>query len=195
MDLSEELGFAASVVELTGNELLVSALYGGEQVGIALPQPGIKVPYEPPSGAAFAGFASASERNAWLARRGSQSEAVNEALERSLALSRERGYDIDWTTPAIAQMTTLVGSINEVHPTLLAAMDQILLEFTTVNFEGTHTDRPVTSITAPVLDTKGHCNLAIAVHPLRAIPLRRIHACGRRLVEAAHKIALAGGAG
>jgi len=190
MELSEELGFAASVVELMGNELLISALYGGEQFGVTLPQPGLKVPYAPPYGAAFAAFAPAAERNAWLARRATQSQEVSDVLERALGLSRERGYDVDWTTPAVAQMAALVGS-TEVHPSLLAAMDQILVEYTALAFDESDGDRPVTSITAAALDANGHRRLAIAVHPMRPIPLRRIQACGRRLVEEAKKIATA----
>lgn len=188
-DLAEELGFSTSVVELSGNELLISAHYAGEDPRPA-PLPGLKVPYAPPYGAAFAAFASAEERNAWLGRSTTQSRAVGEALQRALKLCRERGYDVDWMTPAVAQLTTLAGSLDRMPPSLLKAMDQMLLEFTAPAFD--EAERAVTSITAPAVDARGRVLLCIAIHPMRRLSARRVQACGRRLAEEARRIATLG---
>ncbi|MGB3623639.1 helix-turn-helix domain-containing protein [Ketobacter sp. MCCC 1A13808] len=185
--LSEELGFSASVVELVNEELVVSAVYPGEY-GEAVPQPGTKVPYVPPYGAIFAGFAPEPERVAWLNRATSQSQEVQDALERTLALTQERGYDVDWTTPAVAKITAMADSLADLHPSLLSAMDQVLMELTALSFDEIDTDRSVTSIIAPVLDQPGYARLGIAIHPLRPLPIQKIQACGRRLVEEGKKI-------
>mgnify|MGYP003647590770 CR=1 FL=1 len=154
--LSEELGFSASVVELVNEELVVSAVYPGEY-GEAVPQPGTKVPYVPPYGAIFAGFAPEPER-------------------------------VDWTTPAVAKITAMADSLADLHPSLLSAMDQVLMELTALSFDEIDTDRSVTSIIAPVLDQPGYARLGIAIHPLRPLPIQKIQACGRRLVEEGKKI-------
>ena len=186
--LAEELGFSTSVVELVNDDqLLVSASYPGEEAGTA-PEPGTTVPYSPPYGAVFAAFASEPERSAWLARATSNNKKVVKALERTLVLTQERGYDIDWTTPAVANLIAMAGSVADLHPSLLAAMDQILLETAALTFEDADADRPVTSIIAPVFDARGVVQLGIAIHPLRLLPVLRIRACGRRLIEASRKI-------
>ena len=191
-DLAAELGFGASVVERVGDELLLSDFFAVEKKEPS-PRPGLKVPYAPPYGVSFAAFALFRGREAWLARSATQSRAVGKALQRAMELSRERGYDVDWTTPAVAQMTSLVGSMDKLHPALLTAMDQILLEYTAPALDEADADRSVTSITAPVLDANGHARLGIALHPMRHIPLRRIQACGRRLAEEAKRIAALAG--
>ena len=185
--LARELGFSASVVELVNNQLIVSAVYPGEESGPSL-EPGTKAPYSPPYGAIFATFAPDSERNAWLARSTSKNKKVLKALQRTLALASQRGYDIDWTTQPLAKMTAMAESMVDLHPSLLAAIDQILLELTTLTFDETDSERPVSSIIAPVRGARGHLNLAIAVHPLRPLPFRRIQACGQRLVQEGRKI-------
>jgi DNA-binding IclR family transcriptional regulator len=188
-NLAEELGFATSVIEQVNDELRVSASYPGEALDTA-PVPGTTVPYSPPYGAVFAAFASDSERAAWFARTTSSNKKVGKALERTLALTQDRGYDIDWTTPAVTNLMAMAGSVADMHPSLLAAMDQILLEITTLKFDDADADRPVTSIIAPVFDAKGKVRLGIAIHPLRPLPVLRIQACGRRLIEEGRKISV-----
>ena len=55
---------------------------------------------------------------------------------RCLAHTRERGFDVDWTTPALAQAVQVVGTLdsNEMPTPVRHIMDQLLVEFTTIGF-------------------------------------------------------------
>jgi DNA-binding IclR family transcriptional regulator len=186
--LSREFGYAGSVVERFGDSLVVTAFEADpatQPAGI----PGDRIPYAPPFGVAFAAWDAAEEQRAWI-RRGAGSNADRtQRLERVLEHTRERGFDVDWTTPALAQAVQVVGTLDSNHmPTPVRhILDQLLVEFTTIGFLSDDNPgrrkQPVVTIAAPVFDHRGHVALMLAVHPLSPLSARQIQVIGKKLTD------------
>ncbi|CDO86298.1 transcriptional regulator [Mycobacterium triplex] len=184
--LSREVGYAGSVVERFGDSLVVTAFEGDpatQPAGI----PGDRIPYAPPFGVALAAWDSEEEQRAWI-RRGAGSNADRaRRLEHVLAHTRERGFDVDWTTPALAQAVQVVGTLdsNEMPTPVRHILDQLLVEFTTIGFLSDDNPgrrkQPVVTIAAPVFDHRGHVALMLAVHPLSPLSARQIQVIGNKL--------------
>ncbi|GAA2804166.1 IclR family transcriptional regulator [Mycolicibacterium pallens] len=186
--LSAELGYAVSVVERVGDSLVITAFEGGD-AGAQTP-PGERIAYAPPFGVAFAAWDTPEEQQAWIARSGSTNPELAERLERVLVRTRERGFDVDWTTQALGQMTKLVGALRDDVPAHVGAMlDQLLVECATIGLlpenDSAPRPQPIASICAPVFDDTGRVAMILAVHPFVPLPMRRVTALGTRLVEAA----------
>ena len=182
VQLSAELGYAASVVERVGDTLVITAFEGGG-VGMHTTPPGERIAYAPPF--------------AWIARSGSSNPELAERLQRVLVRTRERGFDIDWTTPALGQMTQLVGTLRDDVPTHVRTMlDQLLVECATIGLlpenDSAPRPQPIASICAPVFDDHGKVPMILAVHPFVALPMRRITTLGKRLVGAATYLGASG---
>ncbi|OYN75748.1 IclR family transcriptional regulator [Mycolicibacterium sphagni] len=196
VQVSGELGYAASVVERVGDALVITAFEGREGVSHT-PMPGERIAYAPPFGVAFAAWDSASEQRAWIARSGSSNPELAERLERVLVRTRERGFDIDWTTPALGQMTQLVGTLRDDVPAHVREMlDQLLVECATIGLlpenDSAPRPQPIASICAPVFDDRGQVALILGVHPFVALPMHRINALGKHLVAAATYLGASG---
>jgi DNA-binding IclR family transcriptional regulator len=186
--LSREVGYAGSVVERFGDSLVVTAFEGDpatQPAGI----PGDRIPYAPPFGVAFAAWDAADEQREWI-RRGAGSNADRtQRLERVLQHTRERGFDVDWTTPALAQAVQVVGTLdsNEMPTPVRHILDQLLVEFTTIGFLSDDNPgrrkQPVVTIAAPVFDHRGHVALMLAVHPLSPLNARQIQVIGKKLTD------------
>ncbi len=186
--LSTDVGFAGSVIERFGDSLVIIAFEGDdatEPAGI----PGERIPYAPPFGVAFAAWDTVEERRAWIRRSAGTNADRVQRLEQVLARTRERGFDVDWTTPALAQAAQLVGTLDsdEMPTQVRQIMDQLLAEFATVGFLSDDNPgrrkRPVATIAAPVFDQRRQVALIIAVHPLRPLTARQIRFIGTRLTE------------
>lgn len=183
-----EFGYAGSVLERIGDSLVVTAFEGSiatEPSGI----PTTRIPYAPPFGVALAAWDTAEEQRAWI-RRGSGSNPDRAArLERVLDRTRERGFDVDWTTPALAQAVQLVTTLDsdDMPTPVRLILDQLLVEFTTIGFLSDDNPgrrkQPVVTIAAPVFDHRRHVALMVAVHPLCPLGARRIRDIGKRLTE------------
>jgi DNA-binding IclR family transcriptional regulator len=186
--LSREVGYAGSVVERFGDSLVVTAFEGDpatQPAGI----PGDRIPYAPPFGVALAAWDTEEEQRAWI-RRGAGSNADRTLrLEQVLQHTRERGFDVDWTTPALAQAVQVVGTLDsDQMPTPLRhILDQLLVEFTTIGFLSDDNPgrrkQPVVTIAAPVFDHRGYAALMVAVHPLCPLNARQIRLIGKQLNE------------
>ena len=186
--LSTDVGFAGSVIERFGDSLVITAFEGDdatEPAGI----PGERIPYAPPFGVAFAAWDTVEERRAWIRRSAGTNADRVQRLEQVLARTRERGFDVDWTTPALAQAAQLVGTLDsdEMPTQVRQIMDQLLAEFATIGFLSDDNPgrrkRPVATIAAPVFDQRRQVALIIAVHPLRPLTARQIRFIGTRLTE------------
>ncbi|AKK29990.1 IclR family transcriptional regulator [Mycobacterium sp. EPa45] len=189
VQLSAEMGYAASVVERVGDALIITA-FEGREAGLHTTPPGERIAYAPPFGVAFAAWDTPSEQQAWIERSGSSNPELAERLERVLVRTRERGFDIDWTTPALGQMTQLVGALRDDVPEHMRAMlDQLLVECATIGLlpenDSAPRPQPIASICAPVFDERGAVPMILAVHPFVALPMRQVTAIGKRLVAAA----------
>lgn len=188
-----EVGYAGSVVERFGDSLVITAFEGDaatEPSGL----PGDRIPYAPPFGVAFAAWDTPDGQRDWIRRgAGSDSERARR-LDGVLARTRQRGFDVDCTTPALAQAAQLVGALqgDEMPASVRQLMDQLLVEFTASGalFEDSADDAApsVATIAAPVFDHGGRVGLIVAVHPLCDLSRRQIQTVGRRLAEEAARI-------
>jgi len=186
--LSREVGFAGSVVERFGDSLVVTAFEGDpatQPAGI----PGDRIPYAPPFGVALAAWDSEEERRAWIRRGAGNNTDRIARLERVLEHTRERGFDVDWTTPALAQAVQVVGTLdsNEMPTPVRHIVDQLLVEFTTIGFLSDDNPgrrkQPVVTIAAPVFDHRRQVALMVAVHPLCPLSARQIRVIGKKLTD------------
>lgn len=184
--LADDFGYAGSVVERFGDSLVVTAFEGDpvtEPSGI----PGDRIPYSPPFGVAFAAWDDAAGQREWIRRGAGSNPDRTQRLEYVLARTRERGFDVDWTTPALAQAAQLVGTLgsHEVPTPVRQIMDQLLAEFTTIGFLSDDNPgrrkQPVVTIAAPVFDHRGQVALIVAVHPLCTLNAKQIRDIGKRL--------------
>ena len=186
--LSREVGYAGSVVERFGDSLAVTAFEGDpatQPAGI----PGDRIPYAPPFGVALAAWDTEEEQRAWIRRGAGNDTDRVQRLERVLEHTRERGFDVDWTTPALAQAVQVVATLdsNEMPTQLRRIIDQLLAEFTTIGFLSDDNPgrrkRPVVTIAAPVFDDRGHVAMMLGVHPLCPLSARQIQAIGQKLTD------------
>jgi DNA-binding IclR family transcriptional regulator len=184
--LWHELGNATSVIERTGDSLVIIAFNGmAGPSGI----PSAPIPFTPPFGVAFAAWASDADREAWVVRGAGGDGALRRRLDDALIRTRARGYDVDWTTPALSQTAQLVSRLERggVPSHVGAMIDQLLVECVTNGVLLEHDSRPdpqpVATIAAPVFDAAGHVALLVGVHPLGEIRLAEVEAIGRRLID------------
>src|ERR1700749_4840 len=99
LQLAEEFGYAASVVERFGDSLVITAFEdAGQQSGGA---PGDRIRYAPPFGVAFAAWDTDEEQRAWIQRGAATNSALAARLEAVLAHTRDRGFAVDCPTPPL----------------------------------------------------------------------------------------------
>jgi DNA-binding IclR family transcriptional regulator len=186
--LSRDVGYAGSVVERFGDSLVVTA-FEGDPDTVSAGIPGDRIPYAPPFGVALAAWDTEEEQRAWIRRgAGNNSDRIRR-LERVLEHTRERGFDVDWTTPALAQAVQVVGTLDshEMPTPVRHILDQLLVEFTTIGFLSDDNPgrrkQPVVTIAAPVFDDRRQVALMVAVHPLCPLSARQIGVIGRKVTD------------
>jgi DNA-binding IclR family transcriptional regulator len=186
--LSRDVGYAGSVVERFGDSLVVTAFEGDpatQPAGI----PGDRIPYAPPFGVALAAWDTDEEQRAWIRRGVGDNPDRTRRLEEVLKHTRERGFDVDWTTPALAQAVQVVATLdsNEMPTPVRHILDQLLVEFTTIGFLSDDNPgrrkQPVATIAAPVFDHRQQVVLMVAVHPLSPLSARQIRVIGKKLTD------------
>ncbi len=187
MQLADEFGYATSVVERFGDELVITAF---EDAGrLSGGTPGERIRYAPPFGVAFAAWDTEDEQRAWIARGAVSNHELAQRLSEVLSRTRDRGFDVDCTTPALTQAAHVVGTLpsDGLPDRVREITDQLLMEFTTIGFlsddQTTRQPQPVATIAAPVLDHHGRVEMIVAVHPLQALTRTRIEAVGRRVMR------------
>ena len=187
LQLADELGYATSVVERVGDSLVITAFEdAGRQSGGA---PGDRIRYAPPFGVAFAAWDTDEQQRAWIQRSAATNAKLARRLEEVLARTRERGFDVDCTTPALTQAAQVMGTLpsDGLPDHVREITDQLLVEFTTIGFlsddDTARQAHPVATIAAPVFDHRGRVAMIVAVHPLQALTRKRIDSIGRRTVR------------
>lgn len=187
LQLADELGYATSVVERVGDSLVITAFEdAGRQSGGA---PGDRIRYAPPFGVAFAAWDTDEQQRAWIQRSAATNAKLARRLEEVLARTRERGFDVDCTTPALTQAAQVVGTLpsDGLPDHVREITDQLLVEFTTIGFlsddDTARQAQPVATIAAPVFDHRRRVAMIVAVHPLQALTRKRIDSIGRRTVR------------
>jgi DNA-binding IclR family transcriptional regulator len=185
--LSNELGYPASVVERVGDTMVITAYEEGDVR--QRPGTGDRIPYAPPFGVAFAAWDTREQQREWVQRAAAGNAALTRRLEQVLARTRERGFDVDSTTPALAQAAQVVGTLQRdgMPAHVRKIMDQLVVESTTIGFlsddDPAREAQPIATIAAPVF---GHQRVAliVCVHPLQALTSRQVSSIGRRLTRA-----------
>lgn len=189
--LRDELQTAASVIERVGDSLVITA-YEGVNAGTLTSPPGEPIPFAPPFGAAFAAWSNAADQRAWIARSASTNVELTRRLQLVLDRTRERGYEVDRTTPALGQLLRMVGAARDDVPHhVRTLMEELLAECAVIGLDNT-TDAalsttPVVSIVAPVF-SQGAVNIVLCVHPMTALSQRRTDNIGRRLAAVASEL-------
>jgi DNA-binding IclR family transcriptional regulator len=181
--VSADVGYPASVLERVGDNLVITAFEGG-----AASAPGDRIPYAPPFGVAFAAWGTAEEQQEWITRAAASDAELTQRLRQALARTRARGFDIDCTTPALAEAARLMGDVTDLPESVRHLMDKLLVEFTTIGPLESGGTQPVATVSAPVLDQHSRVVLIIAVHPLCALPIEKVQEIGGRIVNAAAAI-------
>ena len=185
--LAESTGMAASVLERSRDHLVITAFkHPDNSSNTALPNE--KIPYAPPFGIAFAAWDTADEQKAWVERGAAGDPSLAKRLRDVLARTRDRGYDVDWMTPALAQAAQAIGTLtgDAVPHNLRSVIDQLRVEFASASVlpdEKTSGRHPVATISAPVLDSQGHVQLIVAIHPLQHLTIREVRAASRPLLQ------------
>nr|WP_293320719.1 hypothetical protein [Mycobacterium sp.] len=188
MRLSRDLGYSGSVVERFGDSLVVTA-FQGEPATQPAGIPGDRIPYVPPFGVALAAWDTEDEQAAWIRRGAGDNADRIRRLERVLERTRERGFDVDWTTPALVQAVQVVATLDsdDMPTPVRQILDQLMAEFTTIGFLSDDNPgrrkQPVVTIAAPVFDDRGRAALMLAVHPLCPLSARQIRAIGEKLTD------------
>jgi len=190
--LAESTGMPASVLERGGDQLVITAFEHLESSSNAV-IPTERIPYAPPFGIAFAAWDTPAEQKAWVERGAAGNPSLVERLHGVLAHTRERGYDVDWMTPALAQAAHAIGTLtgDAVPHNLRSVIDQLRVEFTSANVlpdEHTSGAHPVATISAPVLDASGHVEVILAVHPLRHMTIREVKNAAQPLLREINRI-------
>jgi DNA-binding IclR family transcriptional regulator len=138
---------------------------------------------------ALAAWDTEEEQRAWIRRGAGDNTDRIRRLEHVLEHTRERGFDVDWTTPALAQAVQAVATLdsNEMPTPVRHILDQLLVEFTTIGFLSDDNPgrrkQPVATIAAPVFDHRQQIALMVAVHPLCPLSATQIRAIGKRLTD------------
>ncbi len=185
--LAESIGVPASVVERTGDDLVITAFENPDgHVEPILPHD--RIPYTPPFGIACAAWDSVDEQEAWIQRGALGDGPLAERLRAVLAQTRDRGYDVDWLTPALAQAAHVIGSLSgeTVPRNLRAVIDQLRVEFISANplsEDGASGAHPIATISAPVLDDTDRVRLIIGIHPLRHMTSREVRSAAKPLLR------------
>ncbi|MFI5507697.1 helix-turn-helix domain-containing protein [Mycobacterium sp. NPDC051804] len=188
--LAATVDTATSVIERAGEDLVITAFEQPE--GGSIPaSPNERIPYTAPFGVAFAAWDTPEAQRSWIQRAAADDAELTKRLEDVLAETRERGYDIDWMTPALAEAAHAIGSLSEhaLPVSMRSIIDQLRLEFTSAalsSADSRRAPRPVATISAPVLDKAGHIQLVLGLHPVRPMTIKEIRSAATPLL---HEIA------
>ena len=185
--LADTTEMAASVLERVGDDLVITAFEYPADLSTAV-EPNERIPYAPPFGIAFAAWDTAEEQEAWIRRGAADDAGLRRRLHSVLTRTRERGYDIDWMTPALSQAAQALGTLSgaAIPHNLRSVIDELRVEFASANSmpdDNTRGAHPVATISAPVLDTDNRIALVLAIHPLRAMTIREIRSAAKPLLR------------
>jgi len=190
--LADTTAMPASVVERAGDDLVITAFESPAELPTVV-QPNERIPYAPPFGIAFAAWDSTDEQHAWIRRGATDDAGLRQRLRAVLTRTRERGYDVDWMTPALSQAAKTIGTLSGevIPPNLRSVIDKLRVEFASANSmpdDSTRGAHPVATISAPVLGADDRIVLVLAVHPLRAMTIHEIRAAAQPLLSAVAQV-------
>lgn len=120
-----------------------------------------------------------SSQQSYSRRVAADSSPLTRQLYDVLARKRERGYDVDWTTPVLAQAAQAIGSPSAHAPPvrMRSIIEQLRVEFTSAAL-------------APVLDNAGHIQLVLGINPVRLMTMSDIRSAAQPLLKAVQQLAI-----
>lgn len=186
-------GYAASVSERAGDQLVITAFIAGRDdywTAVA----GDRVPFAAPFGPAFAAWEPPDERRAWVQRSGVTNEAFEAQLVAQLDDILERGFSVERLSPEMASAIPIMTRIQAetVSESIRDHLDEVLLEMTGLSTAPTSADNRhaeyVGAIAAPIFNQGGRVTHNICVHPFTPLPPRKLLQVGRRLKQAAAEV-------
>ena len=184
--LSGNLDMPVSVVEVAGDEMLITAFESPAHYPLREAVTD-RIPYLPPFGVAFAAWDTFDAQRDWIARGSAGDKQLEQRLGAVLARTRDRGYDVDWMTPALAQIAHTLGaiSVDTLPAGLRPIIDKLRVELTSgiADDELTGEGRNVATISAPALDEAGHTRLILGVHPMLPMTTDGIDHVAQQLVR------------
>lgn len=191
-----DTGYAASVSERAGNELIITAFIAAsdghkDQWHAAA---GDRLPFAAPFGPAYAAWEPDDERVAWIHRSGVKNPAFHAQLEQFLDDTSTQGFSVERMSPemvsAIPVMTKL--QAEALSESMRDHLQHVLLEMMvapTSSADASGRQRHyVGAITAPVFGAAGRVTHNVSVHPFADLSPRKIEQMGRRLRRAADAI-------
>ncbi|MFG1932464.1 helix-turn-helix domain-containing protein [Mycobacterium sp. NPDC048908] len=188
-----DTGFAASVSERAGNQLVITAFITahGARDRHWDAAVGDRLPFAAPFGPAYAAWEPDDERGSWINRSGVASRAFHRQLGQFLADTARQGYSVERMSPemvsAIPVMTRL--QAEALSDSMRDHLDHILLEMTGTSSDPTGQQRHyVGAISVPIFNAAGRVSHSISLHPFTSLSTRKIEQIGRRLRRAADAI-------
>ncbi|ULE34459.1 helix-turn-helix domain-containing protein [Mycobacterium sp. IDR2000157661] len=185
--LATTVDVPASVIERAGDDLVITS-FEQPKGSVISASPNERIPYTAPFGVAFAAWDTPDAQRAWIERAAADDRALTRQLYDVLAQTRERGYDVDWMTPALAQAAQAIGSLSEhaLPVNMRSIIEQLRVEFTSAALatdNNTRSPRPVATISAPVLDRAGHIQLVLGIHPVRPMTMSEVRSAAQPLLR------------
>lgn len=181
--LVEEFGYPASIIELAGDSLVLTATERAE--GGLADQLGTRVPYAAPFGVGFAAFADDAEQQNWISRGATSDPAAVQRLQELLASTKELGYHVDTMSTGGAQLVHAAAALrNDGMPEpLQKLMEELIGELAVSAAPAAIRQQSISAIAAPVYDINGNVVLNIVVQPNCPLPTSRINTIARRLTR------------
>ena len=185
--LADTTGMAASVVERIGDDLVITAFESPAESPPAV-LPNDHIPYAPPFGIACAAWDTPTEQESWVQRGSMGDTSLAERLRAALAHTRNRGYDVDWMTPALAEAAHAIGTLSgdSVPANLRSVVDQLRVEFIAAKVlpdESVRGSHSIATISAPVLDPSARVRLIMGLHPLRRMTISEVRSAAKPLLR------------
>lgn len=183
-------GYAASVSERAGDQLVITAfIAGGDDYWTAVA--GDRVPFAAPFGPAFAAWEPPDERRAWVQRSGVTSAAFEAQLVAQLDEILKQGFSVERLSPEMASAIPIMTRIQAetLSDSMRDHLGQVLLEMTSIpTGAGNRQGHYVGAIAAPVFNQLGRVTHNICLHPFTPLPPRKLLQVGRRLTRAAAEV-------
>jgi DNA-binding IclR family transcriptional regulator len=191
-----ETGYAASVSERAGSQLVITAFIAahataGEQWHAAV---GDRLPFAAPFGPAYAAWESDDERRAWINRSGVNDPGFHRQLDRFLDEIADQGHSVERMSPemvsAIPVMTRL--QAEALSDSMRKHLDQVMIEITGASRDPVNARDQrrhyVGAISVPIFNVAGRVSHSISLHPFANLSMRKTERLGRRLRRAADAI-------
>lgn len=194
--LSGSTRMPSSVVERSGDDLVITAFEKADGTAETV-SPHERIPYAPPFGIACAAWDTREQQESWVQRGAAEDARLAERLRAVLSRTRDRGYDVDWMTPSLAQAARAIHTLSgePVPDNLHSVIEQLRLEFLSANLlsdDDARGTRQVATISAPVLDANNKVLLILGVHPMRPMTTNEIAAVAKPLMQEVDHVARGG---